>query len=210
MGIQYSITAIGTLVVQAAINGFGSAAVAGVTAAQKLNSFFACPVEALGATMSAYVAQNIGAGRIDRVRKGLRDACLCGFAVSAVIFVIVALTGKQLALFFLDEVNEQVVAYSYQFLFTTSAAYCLLVLVNTVRFSIQGMGFSVFAIMSGVMEMIARVLVGTVLVSLVGFTGICFSHVLAWIFADSFLIPAFLYCSRKLERQIGARARETA
>ena len=83
---------------------------------------------------------------------------------------------------------------------TTAAGYFLLTLVNAVRFTIQGMGFSVFAITSGVLEMIARTLAGLVLVPLIGYTGICLAHPLAWIFADSFLIPAFFYCKKKVQR----------
>lgn len=200
MGLQYSITAIGSLVVQGAINSFGSLTVAGVTAAQRINSFISCPVEAVGATMSAYSGQNMGAGRIDRISQGLRAASLLGFALSAILFAAVLLTGNQLALLFLDTADEQVLAYSYQFLVTTAAGYCLLTLVNTVRFTIQGMGFSILAITSGVLEMIARTLAGLVLVPLFGYTGICFSHVLAWIFADAFLIPTFFWCRKKVQR----------
>ena len=198
MGLQYSVTAIGTLVIQAAINGFGSMTVAGVTAAQRINAFISCPIEAIGATMAPYSGQNMGAGQLDRVGKGLRDASLLGFVISAVLFVFVLLTGKQLSLLFLDTADAQVVAYSYRFLVFTAAGYCLLVLVNTVRFTIQGMGFSVFAITSGVLEMIARSLAGLVVVPLIGYTGICLAHPMAWIFADAFLIPAFFYCKKKI------------
>ena len=198
MGLQYSVTAIGTLVIQAAINGFGSMTVAGVTAAQRINAFISCPIEAIGATMAPYSGQNMGAGKLDRVGKGLRDASLLGFVISAVLFVFVLLIGKQLSLLFLDTADAQVVAYSYRFLVFTAAGYCLLVLVNTVRFTIQGMGFSVFAITSGVLEMIARSLAGLVVVPLIGYTGICLAHPMAWIFADAFLIPAFFYCKKKI------------
>ena len=198
MGLQYSVTAIGTLVIQAAINGFGSMTVAGVTAAQRINAFISCPIEAIGATMAPYSGQNMGAGKLDRVGKGLRDASLLGFVISAVLFVFVLLTGKQLSLLFLDTADAQVVAYSYRFLVFTAAGYCLLVLVNTVRFTIQGMGFSEFAITSGVLEMIARSLAGLVVVPLIGYTGICLAHPMAWIFADAFLIPAFFYCKKKI------------
>lgn len=204
MGLQYSITAIGSLVVQSAVNGFGSLVVAGVTAAQKINNFFGCPVEALGATMAPYSGQNMGAGKYDRIGKGLKDAAPCGFAVSAVLLILVILTGKQLSMLFLDRPDERVIQYSYQFLVTTAAGYCLLTLVNAVRFTIQGMGFSVFAITSGVFEMAARSLAGLVLVPLAGYTGICFSHVMAWIFADSFLIPAYFSCMKKVRGKSGS------
>lgn len=198
MGLQYSVTAIGTLVLQAAINGLGAAVVAGVTAAQKINAFISCPVESLGQTMAPYTGQNMGAGKIDRIGKGLRDASLVGFAMSAVCFLIALLTGKQLCLLFLDASETEIIAYAYEFLLFCTGGYCLLTLVNTVRFTIQGMGFSIFAITSGVMEMIARVLASTVIAGKIGFIGICLAHPLAWVFADAFLIPAFFYCKKKI------------
>ena len=86
-------TAIGTLVVQTAINGMGTSVVAGITAAQKINAFIACPVEALGQTMAPYTGQNMGAGRLDRIGKGLRDASLVGFLVSVCCFLLALCSG---------------------------------------------------------------------------------------------------------------------
>ena len=147
----------------------------------------------------------MGAGKVSRITDGVKAASLCGFVVSGVLFVILLLFGRQLSLLFMDTPNEQMLDYSYQLMMTTAGGYCLLTLVNVVRFSIQGMGYSVFAIISGVMEMLARGLAGLVLVPFFGFTGVCFGHVLAWIFADSFLIPAFFFCRKKLERQLGVQ-----
>lgn len=197
MGLQYSITGIGSMVIQAAVNSFGSVAVAGVTAAQKINMFLTCPIEALGTTMASYAGQNMGAGRLDRVSRGLRSATLCGFGTAAVLFGVVLLFGREMTMLFLDVPDPQVLDYAFRFLIVSSAGGCLLVLVNTVRFTIQGMGFSMFAITAGVLEMIARTLAGTLGVKAFGFTGICFANVLAWIFADAFLIPAFFYCKRR-------------
>lgn len=203
MGLQYSVTAIGTLVLQTAINGMGASVVAGVTAAQKINAFIASPVEALGQTMAPYAGQNMGAGRLDRIGKGLLQASLAGFVVSAGCFLLALLTGQRLVLLFMDAEEAEIIAYAYRFLLCCTGGYCLLTLVNTVRFTIQGMGFSVFAITSGAMEMIARILAATVIAGKTGFTGICLAHPLAWIFADLFLIPAFFYCRKRLERQAG-------
>lgn len=91
---------------------------------------------------------------------------------------------------------------STQFLIIVSAFYCLLTLVNTVRFTIQGMGFSSLAIIAGVMEMIARGIAGMLLVPSFGYIGACYSSPLAWLLADAFLIPAFFLCKRKVARQL--------
>ena len=201
MGLQYSITAIGSLVLQTAVNGLGAMVVAGVTAAQKINMFISCPIESLGQTMAPYAGQNMGAGKIDRIGKGLKSAVLMGWGVSIICFLIAVLFGKQLTLLFVDAGETEIIAYSYQFLLFCIGGYCLLTLVNTVRFTIQGMGFSVFAILSGIMEMIARTLAALVVARKLGYIGICLAHPMAWLFADVFLIPAFFWCRKKVAKQ---------
>ena len=201
MGLQYSITAIGSLVLQTAVNGLGAMVVAGVTAAQKINMFISCPIESLGQTMAPYTGQNMGAGKLDRIGKGLKSASLIGFLMSAICFLIAALFGKQLTLLFVDAGETAIIAYSYEFLLFCTGGYCLLTLVNTVRFTIQGMGFSVFAILSGIMEMIARTLAALVVARKLGYIGICLAHPMAWLFADVFLIPAFFWCRKKVAKQ---------
>lgn len=205
MGLQYSITAIGTLVIQTAVNSLGASVVAGVTAAQRINAFVACPIESLGQTMAPFAGQNAGAGKTDRIGRGLLLASLCGFAASAVLFVIIIFTGRDLSLLFLESSQTEIIDYAYRFLLFCSGGYCLLTLVNAVRFSIQGMGFSGLAVTAGIMEMGARTFAGLCLAKWLGFTGICMAHPLAWICADIFLIPAFFYCKKKLDTQIGAK-----
>ena len=199
MGLQYSVTAIGTLIIQATMNGFGSAAVAGATAAQRIHGFLACPLDALGSTMAPYTGQNMGAGKLERISKGVWSASLCGIACSAAMYAVAAVFGRSLVCIFLDEPEETVIGYAAQFLTNTAGGYCLLTLVNVVRFSIQGMGFSVLAIVSGIMEMIARAIAGLFLAPRFGFAAVAFAHPLAWIFADVFLIPAFLLCRKRIQ-----------
>ena len=197
MGLQYSITGIGTLVITAAVNVLGSVAVAGVTAAQKINNLITCPLESLGQTMAPYVGQNIGAGKKERVSDGLKKASICGFVWSGICIPIVLFLGRPMTMLFLSEPNPEVVEYSFLYLLVGTLGYCLLTLVGTVRFSIQGMGFSSFAMTAGVLEMIARTIAGIALAPTIGFIGICLANVLAWIFADAFLIPAFRHCIKK-------------
>ena len=202
MGLQYSITGIGSVILQTAVNGLGSIYVASMTAGSKINIFLACPFDALGQTMAPYAGQNIGARKLDRVAKGLRAACIIGFIVSGLMVIVVKLFGDQLTMLFLDEKDPVIMQNSTQFLIIVSAFYCLLTLVNTVRFTIQGMGFSSLAIIAGVMEMIARGIAGMLLVPAFGYLGACYSSPLAWLLADAFLIPAFFLCKRKVARQL--------
>jgi len=200
MGLQYSITAIGSVIVQTSVNTLGSDYVAAVTAASKLSMLFACPFDALGATMATYGGQNVGAGKLDRLSMGLLSASILGAIYSVLAFAVLTLFGKQLGLLFLDAEEEEILANMHRFLIVHSALYIPLALVNIVRFCIQGMGFSVFAILAGVFEMIARSAVGKFAVPVWGFNAVCCANPAAWLLADAFLIPAFFRCLHKLQR----------
>ena len=203
MGSQYSITAIGSVILQAAVNSLGSIAVASMTAASKISMFVVCPFDALGSTMATYGGQNVGAGKLERLGKGLRSAVILGAIYSAVIFVVVYFFGENMIQIFLSPTEENaatVLVWAKEFLVINAAFYFPLALVNIVRFLIQGMGFSGFAVFAGVFEMVARTIVGLFLVPVFGFVAACFASPLAWIFADAFLIPAFFFCRKRLRK----------
>ena len=199
MGLQYSITAIGSVILQASVNTLGSTAVASMPAGSRISMFVVCPFDALGSTMATFGGQNVGAGRLDRLGRGLRSAVILGAIYSALILVILIFFGRDLILLFVSAKEAAVIAQAKQFLVTNAAFYLMLALVNIVRFLIQGMGFSGFAVFAGVFEMVARTLVGLVFVPIFGFTAACSANPLAWIFADCFLIPAFFHCRKKLQ-----------
>lgn len=200
MGLQYTITAIGSVVLQSAVNAFGESTVAGVAAAQKLYSLISCPLEAIGATMATYAGQNVGAGKLDRVKKGVLLSTLLGFGISAVTFLLMLFFGDDLTLLFIDAKETAALADAYRYTLLCTAGFPLLTCILTFRFSIQGMGFSPFAMIAGVLEMIARCFVGLVLTHVIGYDSICLSSPAAWLTADLFLIPAFFYCYKKMQK----------
>lgn len=200
MGLQYSITAIGSVILQASVNTLGSDAVASVTAGSKLGMFIVSPYDALGTTMSTWGGQNAGAGKYPRLKQGLLVSCAIGFIYSIFAFVMMVLFGNVLSRIFINANETLVLAQSHQFLVLNAAFYFPLALVNIVRFLIQGMGFSRFAILAGVFEMVARTLVGVVFVPIFGYSAACLASPAAWVFADCFLIPAFFWCYKKLEQ----------
>lgn len=202
MGFQYSITAIGSVILQTSVNTLGSAAVAAMTAASKISMFVVCPFDALGSTMATYGGQNVGAGKLERLPKGIWTAGLLGSVYSLIILGVLCLWGHYLVYLFVSADEIAVIAQAREFLIINAAFYIALVFVNVVRFMIQGMGFSGFAVFAGVFEMIARALVGLFLVPRFGFTAACFASPLAWIFADCFLIPAFYLCLHKLQHSL--------
>ena len=200
MGLQYSITAIGSVILQTAINALGTDAAAAVTTGGKVGMFFCIPFDALGSTMATYGGQNVGAKKLDHLQQGLVAAVKlgCGYAILA--FVVLALFGRQFSMIFLDAGEAACLDNAHMFLFYNSMFYVPLALVNIVRFLIQGMGFSMFAVLAGVMEMIGRSVVAILLVPRFGFIAICLASPAAWILADLFLIPAFIMVRNKLRR----------
>ena len=202
MGLQYSITAIGSVILQTAANTLGSAAVAAMTAGGKIGNFLACPFDAMGSTMATYGGQNVGAGKLDRLGKGLKSCVLLGVGYSVIAFLIAVFFGGPLAQLFVDGGEAEIIANVRAFLLWNTAFYIPLALVNIVRFLIQGMGFPKFAILAGVFEMIARSLAGFGLVPIIGFTGVCLGSPIAWIMADAFLIPAYFHVSKVLQKRM--------
>lgn len=203
MGLQYSITAIGSVILQTAVNGLGSLAVASITAAGKVGMFFSCPFDAMGSTMATYGGQNVGARKLERVGEGLKSCILLGASYALLAFTILFFFGDRLAALFVDNASGQMLTNARMFLIVNSCFYIPLALVNIIRFLIQGMGFSTFAILAGVFEMAARALAGLVLVPKFGFIGACFANPLAWVFADVFLIPAYIHVKRRLQKMFG-------
>ncbi len=200
MGLQYSITAIGSVVIQTAVNTLGSVAVASVTAGGKVSLFFCCPFDAMGATMATYGGQNVGARKLDRIGRGMKACVILGAVYAAAAFGVLYFFSDTIALLFVDPRELEILRNARRFLLVNSAMYFPLALVNIVRFMIQGLGYSRLAIIAGVCEMAARSLVGFCLVPLFGYAGACLANPAAWIAADLFLIPAYLHVMRQLKQ----------
>ena len=204
MGLQYSITAIGSIMLQSAVNALGSTYVAAVAAGAKLFQLLGCPFDAMGATMATYCGQNVGAWRLERLGQGIRSCTVLGAVYSVLALVGMVLFSRSCAMLFLNPGEPQLellVSLTSQYIVTLSAFFLPLALVNIVRFSIQGMGFSAFAILAGVLEMIARTGVAYFFVPVFGYSAACFASPAAWICADVFLIPASMACIARLRRR---------
>ena len=198
MGLQYSITAIGSTILQAAVNTLGSTYVAAMTAGSKMFNFTCCPFDALGSTMATYAGQNVGAAKIKRLGQGVRSAMIIGSIYSVLSLVALYFTTDYIALLFVNASETTIIALTRQFILASACFYIPLTGVNVVRFCIQGMGFSVFAISAGILEMIGRAFAAIILIPTIGFMGACLASPIAWIAADAFLFPAFIHCAKKL------------
>ena len=200
MGLQLSITAIGSILLQTSVNGLGSVVVASVTASNKLQMLFACVFDALGVSMSTYAGQNIGAKKPDRLGPGVRSGMVIGSVYSLLALAVVLLFGRTMMLLFVDASETEIIRQAYQFLVIQAAFFIPLAGVNVFRLFIQGMGYSKVAMFAGCFEMVARGVFGLFLVPKFGFLLACFASPCAWILADAFLVPNFFKVLRHAKR----------
>lgn len=205
VGLQCSITAIGSVILQTAVNSLGAVCVSGVATSAKIYQLFACPYDALGMTATNYVGQNFGAGKFDRIRRGVGASMLIGL-VYCVVHILLMQFCLQYAMLLFMSAEEMQLVLPYTQMIARIEAYSapLLLAVNVLRLSIQGMGYSRLALVAGLMEMIARTLMGAWAVPKFGFIAACLASPLAWLLADLFLIPAFFGCLRAREENAQA------
>ncbi|NLO84626.1 MAG: MATE family efflux transporter [Clostridiales bacterium] len=201
-GLQYSITALGSIILQTAVNSLGSVFVASVATGAKVSQLFCCPFDAMGSTMATYGGQNIGAKKLDRIGQGLKTCCIMGTIYAVLAFLLLYFFGGYFTQLFVDASETLVHQNAHQFLIVNSAFYIPLAFVNIVRFLIQGLGFSKQAVFAGVCEMVARTVVGFALVPIFGYSAVCFANPVAWIAADLFLFPAYAYVIKRLRHQL--------
>lgn len=197
MGLQFSITAVGCMMMQASNNALGSNYVSALAAGQKINNFAMCPFEALGASVSTFISQNLGAGKKDRIYEGLKVGTISALIYSVAAGFILVFLGYNLGMIFVSSSEVNVLSYTAMYLKFVGINYALLGLLYIFRMATQGVGESRLAIQAGVLEMIARTGASLFLVSRLGYTGICIEDPLAWIFADIYIIPICFYALKR-------------
>ena len=209
MGLQFSITAIGSIMLQSANNALGTACVAAFTSAMRIKMFFICTFESLGIAMATYSGQNYGAGKPERIWLGIKASVLMMIIYAAFTFVLLMSGAKYFALIFVDPSETDILLDTELFLHISCMFFPVLGLLCVLRYTIQGVGFTNLAMFSGVAEMIARILVSLYAVPAFGFLAVCYGDPLAWIAADLFLVPAFIYVYKRLKKQVLTNASVT-
>ena len=197
-GLQFSITAIGSMVMQSANNGLGGDYVSAFTAGAKLKQFTMCPFDAIATSVSVFCSQNYGAGKIDRIHKGLRQGIAVGVGYGLFAGLILIFAGRPLSMIFVSKDASGVLDASAKYLRCMGYFYWSLGILNVTRMVTQGLGHSGRAFFSGVMEMIARTIVSLGFVTTFGYTAICFADQTAWIAACCYIAPTCLYCLKKI------------
>ena len=194
MGFEYSVSAIGAVIMQDAINLLGSTAVAAQTAGEKIRQMFTLPMESVGMAMATYVGQNHGAHRTDRIQQGIKDGCTIQLTYCVAAWVVIFFVKPYAVGLVLGDADPAVTAGAIQYLAIMSLLFCFHGLLMIFRNTLQGLGYSVQAIISGVGELIGRSLGGLLAVKTgLGYVGICLSNPFAWGLA-------MLYCMFMVRR----------
>ena len=194
MGFEYSVSAIGAVIMQDAINLLGSTAVAAQTAGEKIRQMFTLPMESVGMAMATYVGQNHGAHRTDRIKQGIKDGCMIQLTYCVAAWVVIFFVKPYAVGLVLGDADPAVTAGAIQYLAIMSMLFCFHGLLMIFRNTLQGLGYSVQAIISGVGELIGRSLGGLLAVKTgLGYVGICLSNPFAWGLA-------MLYCMFMVRR----------
>lgn len=193
MALQYSITAIGTMMVQTSLNLLGSGLVAAFTAASKIEQVVTQAYVALGTTMATYCAQNIGAGKVQRIRSGFRSATIMSFVYAVISGILIMTVGKYMTYLFVSGDVAEIMASVDIYLKCAGIFFIPLAVVNLYRNGIQGMGYGILPMMAGVAELVGRGIVAVIAAGKRSYVGVCLASPIAWIFAAALLIVMYFY-----------------
>lgn len=202
MALQFSITAIGTIVIQNEINKLGAYYVVAVTAASKIQNIFTSAMECLGVTLATYCGQNKGARQYGRITSGLKCGVILSLCYCVFAWAVVNLFGRYIALIFIDGESVAVIDLAMSYLRITTAFYPVLGILFLFRNSLQGLGYSMLPMTAGITELIARIFAAKVLVAAIGFTGVCLAGPAAWLAADILLIITAIVKLPKLKKEL--------
>lgn len=201
MALQFSITAVGSVMLQSCVNGLGADAIAAVTIGGKTQLMIVLPSETIGASMAVYCGQNLGAGKIDRIKKGMESSVILAGVYSVIGFCVARFLGPYISLLFISGGEAGVIALAQQYIDAGSYLYFILSLLFLFRNSLQGLGYSAVAMIAGIFELVARAIMGFGFVNTIGYSAACIANPVAWVAADIFLIPAFFIVLRKLMKK---------
>ncbi|MEG1411412.1 MAG: MATE family efflux transporter [Terrisporobacter sp.] len=201
MALQFSVTAIGVIIVQSAINMFGATVIASYTAASKVLQLVMQPSISFGVTIATYAGQNLGAGRFDRIKNGMKIMNRVSVVTSLIAAAVLVFFGKYFVMLFIENPTPEIFAYAQQVLNYSAAFLIPLGFIFVYRNVLQGMGESFVPMMAGVYELAARSVVAFTLPQFIGFTGICLSDPVAWVAASVPLMISYYRKMKKIENE---------
>ncbi|MCR1839424.1 MATE family efflux transporter [Murimonas intestini] len=201
MAFQTSIIAIGSLILQFALNGLGAVSVAAYTAAQKIDMLATLPMSSFGTTMATYAAQNYGAQKYARIRKGVFQCAVISVSFAVAMGLVNTFAGYQLVEIFVGGGQKQVLSLAEVYLRVNGSMYFVLSLLFIFRFTLQGLGKGLVPTIAGIMELVMRAFAAVVLAGAFGFAGACWANPLAWLGACVPLAIAYIITHKKMPKQ---------
>lgn len=199
MGLQFSVTAVGTIIVQSAVNVFGSNVIASYTASSKILQLVMQPLISYGVAIATYAGQNLGAKRYDRIVSGIKVMNYITLVTSLIAAAVLVFFTKYFVMIFIENPTDEIIGYTQQVLNYSAVFMIFLGAIFIYRNVLQGMGESFVPMMAGVYELVARSLVVFILPKYIGFAGICLSDPIAWIAAS---IPLMFTYYKKIKKII--------
>lgn len=201
MALNYSIIAIGTMILQSAVNAFGSSAVAAFTAATKVEQLSTQTMPALGTTMSTFCGQNLGAGKFKRIFDGMKRGVLIGIGIAVLASFLCVVMGRPIVSLFLSNPTEEMMSYATQYLNTISCFFLFLSMIYLYRTSLQGLGRSIMPMISGIFEMFCRIGVVWLLLKPYGYWSVRLASPVAWIGAGVPLMITYIIWKKQMKKK---------
>ncbi len=188
MGLEYSFSSIGAIVMQGAINSFGTPYITGQTAGEKIRQMFTLPMESVGMAQAVYTGQNWGAKNYERIKQGIKSGLIIQSIYCIICYFVIYLLKAPLTSVVLGSQITKTHTISVAYLATISMFFIFHGSLMIFRNTLQGMGYSVQALFSGVCELTGRSIGAFIALYCIGFTGIALANPFAWMLA-------LLYCS---------------
>lgn len=210
MSAQFSVIGIGVLIVQSVCNTFGSDTIAAFSAAGRIEHVMTVPLFALGVALTTYVAQNYGGGYIRRIRQGVMQCFLFSSALSFIMALLAYVWGEDMARIFLNHPSEAVLAQATQYLRIITLFYFFLSTIFVFRQSLQGLGYPMLPLLSGLTELFLRSFTAIVLSAMFGYIGICFASSIAWVGASSVVAVGYFIIIRRFKVSLFGKLNQRA
>lgn len=200
VSLQFTITSIGSMCLQGAVNGFGANVIAGFTAAGKVENLTNIPMSGLGVATQTFVGQNFGAKNYDRIVKSIRKIFVLDLVVSVIMSITLYTIGEPLVSLFSTEVNSEMMFAAKKYILATAQCYSLVAILFVLRNSLQGLGYTYANMIAGAGELVGRIAIAFIFTKIIGFSAVCYAAPAAWLLADIPLAIIYLNKEKKFKR----------
>lgn len=200
VSLQFTITSIGSMCLQGAVNGFGANVIAGFTAAGKVENLTNIPMSGLGVATQTFVGQNFGAKNYDRIVKSIRKIFVLDLVVSVIMSITLYAIGEPLVSLFSTEVNSEMMFAAKRYILATAQCYSLVAILFVLRNSLQGLGYTYANMIAGAGELVGRIAIAFIFTKIIGFSAVCYAAPAAWLLADIPLAIIYLNKEKKFKR----------